>query len=77
MRTFTVTLEDGDVAVLERISVLAQINQSLEQLIQEIVNTGIRHGAILLTNPHAFTGLSVNELTQIEGERLHRKSQES
>ena len=79
MRTFTVNLEEGDVAAIERLLANAQSPYPLtvEEALQRVVDTTARQAAMLLVNPDCFEGVLVTDLGLFESERLRQKFQDS
>mgnify|MGYP001575006948 CR=1 FL=1 len=73
MPTFTVTLEEGDVKVLESILERVPVRITVEQLLQTIVDDTVRNAAMLVTNPHVFDGVTLMDLARSQSKRLIHK----
>ena len=73
MKTFTVTLDEAQVSLVERMADSGGLDVPIGVIVQAIVDNSLQMGAMLLTNPDLFNGLRFRDTAIAQGNKLLRR----
>ena len=70
MKTFTDTLDEAQVSLLERLADSLGPDVTVEVIVQAFVESSIQMGAMCWTNPDLFDGTGFRDIAIVQGTKM-------